>query len=74
MVNRRIYTLVAGWEVGLGRGPGSPREASVGLHIVPLSVLRGLRRPHALRVLVNSLSRSVLVCFLNYIRIAPSDY
>ena len=32
-----------------GRGSGSPREAAVGLRIVPLSVLRGLRRPHALR-------------------------
>ena len=36
-------------EVDPGREPGSPREASVGLHIVPLSALRGLRRPHALR-------------------------
>ena len=36
-------------ELDLGREPGSPREASVGLRIVPLSVPRGLRRPHALR-------------------------
>ena len=33
-----------------GRGSGSPREAAVGLRIVPLSVLRDLRRPHAPRV------------------------
>ena len=36
-------------EVDPGRGSGSSSKASMGLHIVPLSAVRGLRRPHALR-------------------------
>ena len=36
-------------EVDPGRRQRSLGEASVGLYIVPLSVPRGLRRPHALR-------------------------
>ena len=36
-------------EVDPRREPGSHRETSVGLRIVPLSVLHDLRRPHAPR-------------------------